>query len=129
MTGAPDGPSTAELRAAVQREIQTATLRATAHAIGMSAPGLRSFLAGAEPRPATRRKILVWQAKRAAVGGLPYGMALSILRLLTEHLPPERAREVQRQVVADVRRASDAAGIPPPTWVREAEEDDDDGEG
>jgi hypothetical protein len=53
-------------------------------------------------------------------------MAAAILRLLTEHLPPDRARQVQQQIVADVRRASEAAGVAPPTWVREAE---DDGEG
>lgn len=125
MSRAPDGPTAAELRAAVQRAVQATSVRATAHRIGMSDEGLAGFLAGASPRASTLRKLLVWHAGSVAQedGRLPYGMAAAILRLLTEHLPPDRARQVQQQIVADVRRASEAAGVAPPIWVREAEED------
>jgi hypothetical protein len=62
----------ARVREAVRRRAEDTSLRDVANDVGMSFSGLRSFIRGGAPHPATRRKLLAWyrdlrsQASRSA---------------------------------------------------------------
>lgn len=61
MTGSPKfGIGT--VREAVRQRVDSSSLRAVATEIGMSWSGLRSFLQGGSPHPATREKLIAWYA-------------------------------------------------------------------
>ena len=74
--------SLVELREAVQRSAGGNSLRQTATEIGMSWSGLRTFLNGTTPHPATVKKISDWylrQSVETRENTLAVEMALNVL--------------------------------------------------
>lgn len=51
------------VREALRRRVEETTLREVADEIPMSFSGLRSFLRGGTPQPATRAKLIAWYAQ------------------------------------------------------------------
>jgi hypothetical protein len=92
--------SLTELREAVRRKATGSSLRQTATDIGMSWSGLRTFLNGTTPHPATVKKISDWYLRQAmatkADNMLTVEMALSVL---AEHIAPSSRRIFKRAVL------------------------------
>jgi hypothetical protein len=59
------------MRDAVRRRVNGTSLRNVAFEVGMSFSGLRTFLHGARPHPATRRKLVAWYTSQRATPAQP----------------------------------------------------------
>jgi len=89
-----------ELRRAIAAAVGEGTLRGTAREVGLSAPALRNFINGAEPRrPATLRKLESWYVRRleceaapADVDAVQHALAI-LLRDLPEEMQPQVAQD------------------------------------
>jgi hypothetical protein len=64
-----------EIRAALRRHLDEASLRQAAREVGMSPTGLSKFLDGAEPYLPTVMKLRAWHAAHARGPGEPAGNA------------------------------------------------------
>jgi hypothetical protein len=64
-----------EIRAALRRHLDEASLRHAAREVGMSPTGLSKFLDGAEPYLPTVMKLRAWHAAHASGPGHPAGNA------------------------------------------------------
>lgn len=53
-----------QLRDAVRARVAATEIRYVAHEIGMSPPGVKRFIDGAEPSPKTREKLVAWWSER-----------------------------------------------------------------
>lgn len=89
-----------ELRRAVAAAVGEGTLRGTAREVGLSAPALRNFINGAEPRrPATLRKLESWYVGRLASEAAPADVdavrnaLVILLRDLPEEIQPQAAQD------------------------------------
>lgn len=108
------------LRDAARRAAEATSSRQVARAVKMSALGLRKFIAGSEPHPATVRKLAEWYVRHAAdTRALDANTAAAALALLVDGYP-EKERERVRQGLLDVlREAHGRVGTKPPPWVSE----------
>jgi hypothetical protein len=108
----------ARLREAVERQVSARSLRNAARQVGMSPTGLQKFLAGTTPSVATCRKLERWAFDRAAAGEpVSAEIALAVLRVLVDALPPRRHAEALDRLLAVLERGhADAA----PPWLVEA---------
>jgi hypothetical protein len=90
------------VREALRRRVEETTLRDVADEIPMSFSGLRSFLKGGTPQPATRAKLVAWYASRRGKR-LSKADVDAAIDLLSEFISeagagPARARRL-RQIV------------------------------
>lgn len=103
------------IRSAVMLAVERRTLRAVAAELGISHPAVLNFMDGAEPRPATLRKLQAWYVQHGAgpsdVSGTTIDAALAVL--VSGVREPERGAAKLR-LVAALREAYDAAGVPVP---------------
>ena len=91
-----------ELREAVRRNAGGGSLRQTATEIGMSWSGLRTFLNGTTPHPATIKKISDWflrQSVETRENTLAMEMALNVL---AERVDPSQRRALKRALLDTV---------------------------
>ena len=91
-----------ELREAVRRSAGGSSLRQTATEIGMSWSGLRTFLNGTVPHPATVKKISDWylrQSVETRENTLAMEMALNVL---AERVDPSQRRALKRALLDTV---------------------------
>jgi hypothetical protein len=118
--GSGDVVGIADLRVAVADQVANRSLRAVAREIGMSAPGLRSFLEGGEPFEATRKKLLRWYL---ALDRLPSKepsaeLAAEALSALLAHLRVTKRAEVRAGVIRLIEVATSSARVRKPSWMR-----------
>ncbi len=110
----------AVLRDAVAREVATLSLRRAAGEIGLSPNGLRNFLAGAIPRPATRARLEAWLGgRRPNQSGPSMGALVRLLGELSADLPARERAALGQDVAEFLVRAYRDRRLPPPRWVRE----------
>lgn len=109
------------LREAVREAVARTSSHTVARAVGMSAPSLRDFMRGAEPRENTIRKLSMWYIRTMANRG--EGISEDTLRagleLLVAPLPPEHRTGVLRDLAAALKRGYRNAELPVPLWVTE----------
>lgn len=108
------------LRAAVASAVARTSSHVVAREVGMSAPSLRDFVNGSEPRPSTVRKLMAWYVRTAADRGdvLSEATARAALALLVEPIAPEKREGALRELVDAMERSYRAAGAPVPKWLR-----------
>jgi hypothetical protein len=108
------------LRAAVADAVKRTSSHAVARGVGMSAPSLRDFINGSEPRQSTLRKLTAWYIRTAWERGevLSDETARAALALLVEHLPEEKREEAVRGMLADLWERTEAAKVRRPGWLR-----------
>ena len=109
------------LRDAVAAHVRANSLRSVAREIGMSPPGLQSFLDGRTPYPATHRKLERWYVREKANVGGDTGVeaAEAAVRILTRDLPDDLRADAARRSVEFYEAVYDAAGTPRPVWLRD----------
>lgn len=109
------------LRDAVARLVATMSLRQAAREIGLSPNALRNFLAGAEPRAATRARLERWlAARRAAADRHPsVGHLVQLIGELASELSPAQAAALGRETARLLLDAYQSRQLTPPRWVRE----------
>lgn len=119
MASADPSVSVSTLRAAVAEAVARTSSHAVAREVGMSAPSLRDFVNGSEPRQATVRKLTEWYVRTAAERGevLSEGTARAALALLVEPVPQERRETALRALVDAMERSYRAAGVQVPKWL------------
>src|SRR5437016_3027486 len=98
----------AALRQAIANRVEATSLRSVAREVGMSAPGLQSFLNGGSPYESTRRKLTMWYfAHRFGQSDeLTRAMAENLLGVLLSHIPEEHRPRARADVVSALVRAT-----------------------
>jgi transcriptional regulator with XRE-family HTH domain len=116
-----DKSHVARLRDTVAARVRSLSLRAVAREIGMSAPGLQSFLEGRSPYPATRRKLEAWYVRESANVGIDTSLstARAALEILVRDLPEDLQDESVVRSIELFEAAYDRAGIPRPLWLQQ----------
>jgi transcriptional regulator with XRE-family HTH domain len=106
------------LRDAVARETSTLSLRKAAREIAVSPNGLRNFLKGSVPHPATRAKLEQWLTARARGSRPPsIGRLIRLVGELSTDLSPGQAAQLGRDIAELLSRAYEARRLGPPRWV------------
>jgi len=107
------------LRDAVAREVARRSLRGVAQDVGISPNGLRNFVNGAVPRPATRAKLERWLGRNAAEKGPSLGHLVRLVEELSGEFAPDQAAALGRDIAQLVASTYERRHRPPPRWVRE----------
>jgi hypothetical protein len=124
LSGEPRVPVTT-LRDAVRQAVERTSSHAVAREVGMSAPSLRDFVAGSEPRAATVRKLTVWYIRRHEEGGghdVDVETAEAAFALLIEHIPAQYRDETQASFLDWLEGVSKSAGVLLPSWINKMRE-------
>lgn len=111
------------LRDAVAEAMDRTSSHAVAREVGLSAPSLRAFVGGTNPRPSTVRKLTAWYLRyrrRTAGGTLDGETAAAAVSLLLEHFPPQARERVHDELYEWLGRRGGEVRAPTPVWVREA---------
>ena len=114
------------LRDAVRQAVERTSSHAVAREVGMSAPSLRDFVAGSEPRSATVRKLTVWYIRQHAErseGELDAETAAAALALLLEHLPPEYRSKTRQSFLDWLTGVTRVTSTVSPNWVQQLQSD------
>jgi hypothetical protein len=108
------------LRDAIARETAGLSLRKAAREIAVSPNGLRNFLKGSTPHPATRAKLEHWLAARGKASKPPHiGQLVRLLGELAADLSPGQAAQLGGDIAQLVARAYEARRLGAPRWVLE----------
>lgn len=102
MTGSRFGIET--VREAARRRVAETSLRELADEIPMSFSGLRSFLKGGTPQPATRAKLVAWYAHSRGgkrVSKRDVEAALSLIKAYIAEAPTPQLRDRRRRQIMD----------------------------
>lgn len=123
MAPADVAPVLPRVRDALVRRVEEASLRQAAREVGMSPTGLRKFLDGAYPFPATRLKLERWYVREAGrdEASPDTAAALSALDVLVRTLPPRERASGAHEVISAIAESFDAAREKRPAWLTEAE--------
>lgn len=106
------------LRDAVARETSVLSLRKAAREIAVSPNGLRNFLKGSVPHPATRAKLEHWLTARGRGSRPPsVGRLIRLVGELAVDLSPGQAAQLGRDIAELLSRAYEARRLGPPSWV------------
>ena len=118
------GPLSVErLRELAVTRVEATSLRQVAREVGVTAMGLRYFLDGGEPRPATRRKLEEWFVQQMSNEGGDNSVGeaeLAALALLERDVPAGRRAGARSRVVSAFEEIFDTAKLPHPGWLRKA---------
>lgn len=113
----------AAIRAVVSAAVGRRPLRAVAREIGMSAPGLRSFLDGGNPYPHTLRKLERWAVQtKAADAGNDAATARAAVSFLVADLPPEERTAARAGILNLLVERYRVASTPAPSWLLRLDE-------
>lgn len=108
------------LRDAVARETAGLSLRRAAGEISVSPNGLRNFLKGSVPHPATRAKFERWLAVRGRGSRPPsIGQLVRLVSELAAELSPGQAAQLGRDIADLLARAYEVRRQGAPRWVVE----------
>ncbi|HEV2750426.1 MAG TPA: hypothetical protein VGV12_07885 [Gemmatimonadales bacterium] len=108
------------VRDAIARETVGLSLRKASAEIAISPNGLRNFLKGSVPHPATRGKLERWLAARGKSSRPPHiGQLVRLLNELASDLSPGQAAQLGRDVADLLARAYEARRLGAPRWVLE----------
>lgn len=115
--GREPGVPVSVLRAAVEDAVSRSSSHAVAEAVGMSAPSLRDFVRGSEPRPSTVAKLRRWYVRylRECDASVDANAVAAALAVMLEAVPVERREDVRRKVLAALR----SGWKKPPGWLRD----------
>ena len=106
------------LRDAVARETAGLSLRKAAREIAVSPNGLRNFLKGSVPHPATRAKLERWLGTRGRGSRPPsIGQLIRLVGELGAELSPGQAAQLGRDIAELLARAYEVRRLGPPRWV------------
>lgn len=111
------------LRDAVAEAMERTSSHVVAREVGLSAPSIRAFAGGTNPRPSTVRKLTAWYVRyrrRADGGALDGETAAAAVSLLLEHVPPRAREQLHAELYEWLDRRSDEVRAPTPDWMREA---------
>jgi hypothetical protein len=107
------------IREAVSRAAGATSARAVARDSGLSERGVRYFVSGGTPRPATLRKLTEWYIREAASAGeLDATTVDAALSLLLGDMPEPQRTETRTALVDDIRWGYKQAGRAPPAWLK-----------
>lgn len=111
------------LREAVARAVERTSSHEVGKAVGLSAPAVRNFVAGAEPRAATVRRLTEWYVRDAAgAGQVDEETARAALGLLLCGVPADRNAEALRRALGAFREIYVTAGVVVPSWASSVED-------
>ena len=100
------------------RETAGLSLRKAAGEIAVSPNGLRNFLRGSVPHPATRAKLEHWLSARGRGSRPPsIGRLIRVVGELGIDLSPGQAAQLGRDIADLLVRAYEARRLGPPRWV------------
>lgn len=108
------------LREFVRDQSELSSVRQVAAEIGLGRTTLHSFLAGeTTPHPRVRRLIALWYLQKVQETGeleavRPYAAALEIL---LSHIPPERRRAAEQEVLDALAQTHAQSNTTPPRWL------------
>lgn len=117
-----------EVRNAVRLRAAQTSMRRTARAVGVAYGTLKSFVEGSEPYTSTYNRLVLWYAAWDARtdGRLSFGRAAAMLAALTGHMPEPTRAQCEMLLVQVIREWTHGAGVPPPVWLAEMEQGEDD---
>lgn len=108
------------LRQAAREAMERTSSRAVARDVDMSPLGLREFIAGAEPRNATIRKLTAWYIRQRDHGSdAPVNVetAEAAIAFLLEHIPAQQRSEVRAALIELIDESGRRVGAPEPLWL------------
>jgi hypothetical protein len=112
--------SVSVLRGAVRDAIDRTSSHVVAKAVGLSAPGIREFANGAEPRSATIRKLTAWYLRQRDSGSdapVDAETAEAAIAFLLEHIPAQNRDDVRAALIQLIDREGRQVGAPEPAWL------------
>lgn len=108
------------LRQAAREAMERTSSRAVARDVDMSPLGLREFIAGAEPRSATIRKLTAWYIRQREHGSdapVDAETAEAAIAFLLEHIPAQHRDDVRAALVQLIDSKGRQVGAPEPAWI------------
>jgi hypothetical protein len=107
------------LRDALRERVAESSLRVAGEEVGMSWKWVDKFLAGAQPQPATRRKLTEWYIRRVASRDEEPASetAQAALAILVRHLPPAERAEVVDKFIELLSTVIESKGYRSPEWM------------
>lgn len=110
------------LRLAAREAMERTSSRAVARDVDMSPLGLREFIAGAEPRSATIRKLTAWYIRQREHGSDPpvdAETAEAAIAFLLEHIPAQHRGDVRAALIELIDTEGNRQGAVTPAWLRQ----------
>jgi hypothetical protein len=108
------------LRQAAREAMDRTSSRAVARDVEMSPLGLREFIAGAEPRSATIRKLTAWYIRQREIGSnapVDAPTAEAAIAFLLEHVPSQHRDEVRTALLGLIDSEGKRRGVAEPAWM------------
>lgn len=110
------------LRQAAREAMERTSSRAVARDVEMSPLGLREFIAGAEPRSATIRKLTAWyirQREHASDSPVDAQTAEAAIAFLLEHIPAQHRDGVRAALIGLIDSEGKRRDAAEPAWMSE----------
>ncbi|HZG42355.1 MAG TPA: hypothetical protein VEY93_05295 [Longimicrobium sp.] len=112
--------SVSVLRQAAREAMERTSSRAVARDVDMSPLGLREFIAGAEPRSATIRKLTAWYIRQREHGSdapVNAETAEAAIAFLLEHIPAQHRDDARAALIQLIDSKGQHVGAPEPAWI------------
>jgi hypothetical protein len=110
------------LRQAAREAMERTSSRAVARDVDMSPLGLREFIAGAEPRSATIRKLTAWYIRQREHGSdapVDVDTAEAAIAFLLEHIPAQHRYDTRAALLELIRSKGRQVGVASPAWIED----------
>ncbi|HEY0023394.1 MAG TPA: hypothetical protein VGB24_10805 [Longimicrobium sp.] len=110
------------LRQAAREAMERTSSRAVARDVDMSPLGLREFIAGAEPRSATIRKLTAWYIRQREHGSdapVDAETAEAAIAFLLEHIPAQHRDDTRAALLELIRSKGRQVGVASPAWIED----------
>ncbi len=110
------------LRQAAREAMERTSSRAVARDVDMSPLGLREFIAGAEPRSATIRKLTAWYIRQREHGSdapVDAETAEAAIAFLLEHIPAQHRGDVRAALIGLIDSEGKRQDAAEPAWMSE----------
>lgn len=114
--------SVSVLRQAAREAMERTSSRAVARDVEMSPLGLREFIAGAEPRSATIRKLTAWYIRQREHGSdapVEAETAEAAIAFLLEHIPAQHRDDTRAALLELIRSKGRQVGVASPAWIED----------
>ena len=115
------------LREALRRAVEADSLRSVAKRAGMSAMGLKAFLAGGSPQRRTEHKLRKWYVEHGASGPeLSADTARICAELLMAGIPEAKRDPAVRELMGALEEIYRRKGVEPSGWTTLLQEEGSD---